>query len=80
MAGAMLPSLVAGMLVASVSRLKMSDTTKFANDAVTAPIEAAAAAPEAIASERHPPQWLAALARPLVAIPALLAFSALIFA
>ena len=55
----MLPSLVAGMLVASVSRLKMSDTTRFANDAVTAPIEAAAAAPEAIASERHPPQWLA---------------------
>jgi 4-amino-4-deoxy-L-arabinose transferase-like glycosyltransferase len=75
----MIPSLVAGMLVASVSRLKMDETTKIADDAITAPIETVSIAPETPPPAEHAPRWLMALARPAIAIAALLAFSALLY-
>ncbi len=83
MAEALFPSRIVGMLVASVSTLEMSDTTKIEDDAVvTAPIGTPAGrnVRSRLARRRpHPPGWLDTLARPVFAIPALVIFSALIF-
>src|SRR5580658_7331322 len=77
----MLPTPVAGMLIATVSGLEMSETTKIADDAVTAPLEAPADAPLAASdtADTAASMWFDNLARPTVAIPLLLVFSALIF-
>ena len=56
----------------------MSETTKIADEIGTAPIEATAEAPHA-PPDAHAATWFDALARPIVAIPLLLVFSALIF-